>query len=64
MNNKRVCKTPFKRWYVKGYTNKSDSIKIVNNILGFTKDELNKNLLIKLKNSSIVGINFIDDLIS
>jgi len=20
INNKRICKTPFKKWYVKGYT--------------------------------------------
>ena len=24
-NNKRICKTPFKKWYIKGYTNKSDN---------------------------------------
>jgi hypothetical protein len=60
INNKRTCKTPFKKWYVKGYTNKSDSIKIVNSILGFTESELNKNLMIKLKNSVIVKINYIN----
>ena len=50
---------PFKKWYVKGYTNKSDSRKIVNHILGFTNDKLNKNLMIKLNNSKITNINFI-----
>ena len=48
INNKRTCITPFKKWYVKGYTNKSDSIKIVNSILGFIENVLNKNLMIKL----------------
>ena len=28
INNKRVCKTPFKKWYIKGYTNKSDNVNI------------------------------------
>ena len=59
INNKRTCKTPFKKWYVKGYTNKSDSTKIVNGILGFTENELNKNLMIKIKNSVIVKINYV-----
>jgi len=59
INNKRTCKTPFKKWYVKGYTNKSDSTKIVNSILGFTENELNKNLMIKIKNSVIVKINYV-----
>ena len=22
INNKRICKTPFKKWYIKGYTHK------------------------------------------
>jgi hypothetical protein len=59
INNKRVCKTPFKKWYIKGYTNKSDSRKIVNFMLGFTKKQLNKNLIVKLNNSSIININYI-----
>ena len=57
--NKRVYKTPFKKWYIKGYTNKSDSRKIVNFMLGFTKKQLNKNLIVKLNNSSIININYI-----
>jgi len=61
INNKRVCKTPFKKWYIKGYTNKSDSIKIVNYILGFSETKLNKNLMIKLKNSKIIIINYINE---
>jgi hypothetical protein len=60
INNKRICKTPFKKWYIKGYTNKSDSIKIVNFILGFTKEKLNKNLMIKVKNSMINKINYVN----
>lgn len=60
INNKRICKTPFKKWYIKGYTNKSDSIKIVNYILGFSKEILNKNLMIKLRNSNIIKINYIE----
>ena len=60
INNKRICKTPFKKWYIKGYTNKSDSIKIVNFILGFTNEKLNKNLMIKVKNSTINKINYVN----
>jgi hypothetical protein len=60
INNKRICKTPFKKWYVKGYTNKSDNVKIVNYILGFSKIKLNKNLIVKLNNSTIVNINYVE----
>ena len=35
INNKRVCKTPFYKWYIKGYTHKSDMTKIILNLLGF-----------------------------
>lgn len=59
ISNKRICKTPFKKWYIKGYTNKSDNVKIVNCILGFSTEELNKNLIVKLNNSTIVGINYL-----
>jgi hypothetical protein len=62
INNKRICKTPFKKWYVKGYTNKSDNVKIVNYILGFSKIKLNKNLIVKLNNSTIVNINYVEKL--
>lgn len=60
INNKRICKTPFKKWYVKGYTNKSDIVKIVDLILGFTKNNLNKNLMMKYKNCIITHIEYID----
>ena len=46
LNNKRVCKTPFKKWYIKGYTHKSDMYKIINYILG-CKKKINKNLMTK-----------------
>lgn len=59
INNKRICKTPFKKWYIKGYTNKSDNVKIVNFILGFSTKKLNKNLIVKLNNSTIVKINYV-----
>jgi hypothetical protein len=62
INNKRVCKTPFKKWYIKGYTNKSDNVKIVNFILGFSTKKLNKNLIVKLNNSTIVNINYVKEL--
>jgi hypothetical protein len=60
INNKRTCKTPFKKWYIKGYTNKSDNVKIVNFILGFSDKKLNKNLMVKLNNSTIIDINYIE----
>lgn len=60
INNKRICKTPFKKWYVKGYTNKSDIVRIVDLILGFTKNNLNKNLMMKYKNCVITHIEYID----
>jgi len=61
INNKRICKTPFKKWYIKGYTNKSDNVKIVNFILGFSTKKLNKNLIVKLNNSTIVKINYVKE---
>lgn len=57
--NKRICKTPFKKWNVKGYTNKSDLVKIMNYLLGFSSETLNKNLMVKIKNSKITEINFV-----
>ena len=62
INNKRVCKTPFKKWYIKGYTNKSDNVKIVNFILGFSTKKLNKNLIVKLNKITIVNINYVIEL--
>jgi hypothetical protein len=59
INNKRKCKTPFLKWYIKGYTNKSDNVKIVNHLLGFSKEKLNKNLAMKCKNSIITKINYV-----
>ena len=59
ISNKRICKTPFKKWYIKGYTNKSDSRKLVNYMLGFTTNKLNKNLNIKFNNSTIIKINYL-----
>jgi hypothetical protein len=61
IHNKRICKTPFKKWYIKGYTNKSDNVKIVNFILGFSTKKLNKNLIVKLNNSIIVNINYMEN---
>jgi len=58
INKKRTCKTPFKKWYIKGYTNKSDLNKIVNFIIGFI-NEINKNLKMKSKNITIIGIDYI-----
>lgn len=55
---KRICKTPFKKWYIKGYVYKSDYVKIVNNILGFN-DEINKNLKLKANNIKIISIKFL-----
>ena len=58
LRNKRICKTPFKKWYVKGYTNKSDFNKIVSYILGFIKD-INDNLKVISKTITITKINYI-----
>ncbi len=58
LQNKRICKTPFKKWYIKGYTYKTDMYKIVNFILGFT-DKINKNIKMKSKNITIIDINYI-----
>jgi hypothetical protein len=58
--NKRICKTPFKKWYIKGYTHKSDMIKIVYYMLKF-KDEINDNLKSKSNYMTIIKINYVDD---
>jgi len=59
INKKRICKTPFKKWYIKGYTHKSDYNKIVKYILGYN-DDLNKNLKMKKNNIRIIQINYIN----
>ncbi len=55
INNKRKCKTPFLKWYIKGCTNKSDNIKIVNYLLGFSTAKLNNNQMMKCKNCVIMN---------
>jgi hypothetical protein len=57
--NLRIAITPFYKWYVKGYTNKSDIYKILNALINKDPSELNKNLLIKYKNTEIVKYNYI-----
>ena len=59
INNKRVCKTHFYKWYIKG----NDMTKIILNLLGFEneiksnfKKEINKNLKMKSKNIKILEI--------
>lgn len=59
LKNKRIYKTPFKKWYVKGYTNKSDFNKIISFILEFTKI-INKNLKTLSNSITIIKINYID----
>jgi hypothetical protein len=58
LNNKRICKTPFKKWYIKGYTNKTDLVKIVEYILKF-RNKINDNLKSKSKAMTIIKINYI-----
>ena len=61
LSNYIIYKTPFKKWYIKGYTNKSDNLKIVNFILGFSDKKLNKNLIVKMNISTIVNINYLNN---
>ena len=58
LKKKRICKTPFKKWYVKGYTNKSDTYKIILYLLGFLK-EVNNNLKMSSKKYKINNIEYI-----
>ena len=44
INKERKCKTPFKKWYVKSYTEQYKYIKIINALINNTTDELEKNL--------------------
>src|SRR5919108_4420733 len=45
----RTSKTPFSKWYVKGYSHNSQLVKMINAILNNTINELNKNLKTKAK---------------
>jgi len=54
---KRRSKTPFTKWYIKGYYNKSDFNKIADYILGFTKN-INKNLKCTSKKYKIIYIEY------
>lgn len=58
LKKKRICKTPFKKWYVKGYTNKSDTYNIILYLLGFIK-EVNSNLKMCSKKYKINNIEYI-----
>ena len=58
LSNLRVAITPFCKWYVKGYTNKSDIYKIVNALIKKDPSSLNKNLKCKYKNTKIVKFNY------
>jgi hypothetical protein len=40
----RTAKTPFTKWYIKGYSNQTKYMKIINSIVNDKIDELNKNL--------------------
>lgn len=51
----RVSKTPFTKWYIKGYSEMTQYNKIINAILNNTTDKLNKNL--KLISNRIISIN-------
>jgi hypothetical protein len=55
IQNKRICKTPFKKWYIKGYCHKTDINMMVNYKLGFI-DKINKNLKMKSNNITIISI--------
>lgn len=58
INNKRICKTPFKKWYIKGYINKTDLVKMLEYKLTF-RDKINNNLKSKSKMMNIIQINYI-----
>jgi hypothetical protein len=48
-NNPRVSKIPFTKWYVKGYTNTSDIVKIIDALQKNDLSKLNKNLKMRAK---------------
>lgn len=55
----RTSKTPFTKWYVKGYSNQVKYMNIVDALLNDTVDKLNKNLkTIARKIKSIDGVNY------
>ena len=58
LKKKRICKTPFKKWYVKGYTNKSDTYNIILYLLGFIKEVIS-NLKMYSKKYKINNIEYI-----
>ena len=55
--NPRVSKTPFSKWYVKGYSASAAMIKIIQAIINKTTEELNKNLKTHAKNISKIFVN-------
>lgn len=57
INNERISKTPFTKWYVKGYHNKSYDDLILNAILKKDVTLLNKNLKLKYNKCRIKQIN-------
>ena len=50
----RIAKTPFKKWYVKGYLNIYKFTKMIECIQNNTLDKLNKNLKVEAKNITII----------
>ena len=51
----RTAKTPFKKWYIKGYSDHTKFMKIINAVTNGTINELNKNL--KVIANKIISIN-------
>ena len=56
-NKPRISKTPFTKWYVKGYYNKSYDDLIVKSLLKKDTTLLNKNIKLKYNKSKIKEIN-------
>ena len=55
----RTSKTPFTKWYIKGYSNQTKYMTIIDAIINNTVDELNKNLkTIAKRIISIDGIKY------
>lgn len=50
----RICKTPYLKWHLKGYSDKSEITKILRAIVNDTVDELNDNLKSKSKHVKIL----------
>lgn len=50
----RICKTPYLKWHLKGYSDKSEITKILRAILNNTVDDLNDNLKSKSKHVKIL----------